>query len=241
MLLTNGAIRLASLHQSRLLAGMQLLGFSFPAHLDFSKLISAALQTAAKNNLLQHARIRLQLFSDADGLFEPLTPVSYLIECYPITSSITEWNENGQVVGLFTDARKARDAYSHCKTSNSLVYALAAKRARTMKWNDALVCNTEGSIIESAIANVFCIIGATIFTPPLSEGCVEGVMRRHLLSRLPAFGLSVVERPFSMSLLEDADELFLTNAIKGVKWVSRFGENHYVATITRQIADLITA
>ena len=97
------------------------------------------------------------------------------------------------------------------------------------------VLNTAGSIADSTIANLFLIKGGTIITPSLEEGCVKGVMRRHLLTELPMAGWKTLEMPVSVSEIKNADEIFLTNAINGIRWVKQFRDNVYVNTQTVEI------
>lgn len=240
MLLTDGQIRLAPYHEQRLLAGMNAMGFSFPAHTHFQTLLDACIRTAQKNGLLHRARIRLQVFSIADGLFEPCSPVGFLVECYPINEALLQWNEHGLTVGLYEGGMKTADSFSGYKTTNALVYALAAKHARTMHWNDALILNHHQQIIETAIANLFWIRGGQIYTPPLASGCIDGVMRRYLLEQLPALGFSVLEENADAATLQAADELFITNAIRGIKWVGYWGDKTFTYSLTYDLTQRLS-
>ena len=113
---------------------------------------------------------------------------------------------------------------------------MAARQAKQNKWNDALVLNTAGNIIESAIANIFWVKDGNIYTPPLAEGCVAGVMRRHLLQITPG----IAEKPLTIDALSAADEVFLTNAIKGIRWVRYVGEWEYAAAIAQTLSKTLS-
>jgi branched-chain amino acid aminotransferase len=99
--------------------------------------------------------------------------------------------------------------------------------AREQKWNDALVLNSENRIADSAIANIYWVKDNRIFTPPLSEAPIQGVMRRFLLEQLP-----IHEHPLTIETLEQADEVFLTNAVRGIQWVAFVGDTPYPSQIT---------
>ncbi|HMF70840.1 MAG TPA: aminotransferase class IV, partial [Flavitalea sp.] len=73
------------------------------------------------------------------------------------------------------------------------------------------------------------------FTPPLSEGCVAGIMRRFLLRELPQYGFDIEEKPLTISDIENADECFLTNAISGIRWVREFRKTTFTNSITAEI------
>jgi branched-chain amino acid aminotransferase len=145
-------------------------------------------------------------------------------------------NENGLVLGLATGLQKSTDALANLKSCNALIYAIAARQARENQWNDALILNTAGNIIESTIANIFWITDDIIYTPPLADGCIAGVMRRHLLSNN-----SIVERSLTLPTLLEADEVFLTNAIKQVRWVGMMDKRKYGNSRAKELFKLAGA
>jgi branched-chain amino acid aminotransferase len=93
--------------------------------------------------------------------------------------------------------------------------------------NDVILLNAFGRICESAIANIFIIKNNKIYTPPLSEGCVAGTMRRWMLEKFSLEKYSVVEKKLSVDSMLDADEVFLTNSIHAVRWVQKFHGKTY--------------
>lgn len=112
---------------------------------------------------------------------------------------------------------------------------MAAVYAKENKLNDCLVLNANGKIADSTIANLFLVKGDTIFTPALSEGCVNGVMRKYLLESLAASNYQVEETIVSAEDLLAADEVFLSNAINGIRWVQRFRNKIYSHMKTMEI------
>ena len=95
------------------------------------------------------------------------------------------------------------------------------------KWNDALVLNSQGNIIESSISNIFWIKSNEIYTPPVSEGCIAGIMRANWIAVLKEKGIPVVEMPLNKDLLLQADEVFLTNSVRKIRWVRQFESTYY--------------
>lgn len=181
------------------------------------------LKTVYKNNLEQLCRVRLQLYADEGGLFDGKTQKpQYIVECYALEEHIYQLNETGLVLGIAEGIEKANDSIANYKTTNALLYVLGAQYAKQQKWNDALLCNTAGNIIESTIANIFWIKDDIIHTPPLSEGCIAGVMRRYITTIV-----DVTEMPLTKEILANADSVFLTNVIRKIKWVASIGDNTY--------------
>ena len=236
MLVQDGAIRLFQYHTDRLFAGLKQLYFEIPALMTTGYLEKEVLQTVKKNKLEALCRVRLQVFAGGGGLYshESNQP-GFVIECFPLEVSSLQFNGNGLVAGIATRLTKSNDQLSNLKSCNALIYAIAARQAKEHKWNDALICNTGGNIIESTIANIFWIKNGIVYTPPLSDGCVAGVMRQYILENT-----TVSEKSLSIQLLLDADEVFLTNAIKKIRWVREIDSARYSNTQTSAIYALVS-
>lgn len=223
MLIKDGKIALASYHWERLMTGLKALHLELPKLLTIAVLEEEVLKTARKNKLEQLCRVRMQLYADDGGLFDGKSQkLQYVIECYTLEEHICQLNEIGLVMGIAKGLMKANDSIANHKTTNALVYALAAQQAKENKWNDALILNTEGNIIETTIANIFWINDNVIYTPPLSEGCISGVMRRYIMEHA-----EVVEQLLTLDILIHADGVFISNAIRRIKWVTAIGNNTY--------------
>lgn len=228
-------ILLETYHFERLFAGLRLLQFEVPKLLTREKLCKEVLLLAEKNNCGDLARIRLSVFRGNGGVYDEERTPQYLIECWPLNESLNRLNENGLVIDVFPAARKSCDSFSHLKSANYLPYTMAAIYAKANKLNDCLVLNTDGNIADGTIANIFLIKEGVVITPGPDQGCVNGVMRRHLLEKMKDAGYSIQENPVSVSTLEEADEIFLTNAISGIRWVKQFREKVYSNNLTVEI------
>jgi branched-chain amino acid aminotransferase len=112
---------------------------------------------------------------------------------------------------------------------------MAAEYAKENKLNDCLVLNTKDHIADSTIANLFTIKNRIICTPALDEGPVNGVTRKYLLEKLRTAGYSIQEGVVTREEVGQADEVFLTNAINGIRWVRQCGKNYYANQETTRI------
>jgi branched-chain amino acid aminotransferase len=241
MKVERGQLRLEQYHFERLLAGVQLLQFEPSPFFTAEKLAGQILELCKKNGHQALARVRLVVFRGDGGLYDPVNHrPNYIIQTWALLPRGSELNENGLVLDVFPDGRKSCDPFANLKSNNYLLYVLAALYARQHRLNDCLVLNSYGRIADSTIANLFYCKRGQIFTPPLTEGGVAGVMRRHLLQLLPGIGLPVQEKETCREDLEDADEVFLTNALKGIKWVRSFGAATYdcrlITSINQQLS-----
>lgn len=218
MLLLDGAIRHEELHWARLERGLAALEFRLPARfagtlrLEVGRLLARTAAAAAM-------RIRLQVTAGSGGYFDAADwKPFFVIECWPLPEWSPLPNENGLVIGIAA-ARKEPGPYSEHKTTNALCYAMAAREAKRAGWNDAILLNAAGNLVESCISNVFVRHEGRLITPPLSDGCVDGVMRRVLLERFEGAGMPVFEESISPKMLSGVEGMFLTNAIRGISWV----------------------
>jgi branched-chain amino acid aminotransferase len=232
ILVHDGAIMLRDFHWQRLKEGLRVL---FPACTSYSPawFKQEILRTVRKNELESLCRVRLQVFADNNVFADASPQASYIIECLPLEPAIIKLNEKGLHIGMAGGLQKSIDNLSNLKTCSNLIYGAAAQQALTGNLDDVCILNTQGNIAETTIANLFWVKNSRIFTPPLTEGCVAGVMRSHLLEQLPALGYSIKEQPLTTNLLEAADEIFLTNAIRRIKWVGNINgktKTHDLAT-----------
>lgn len=235
MKVKDGVIQLAASHMERLFDGMSILKMDVPALVTKDKLMDIILELCKQNRCEALARVRLSVSRGNGGLYDEDRKLQYLVECWPLNQSVNRVNENGLVIDIFPDAAKSTDRFSNLKSANFLVYSMAAVYAKENKLNDCLVLNANGKIADSTIANLFLVKGDTIFTPALSEGCVNGVMRKYLLESLAASNYQVEETIVSAEDLLAADEVFLSNAINGIRWVQRFRDKIYSHMKTMEI------
>jgi branched-chain amino acid aminotransferase len=139
--------------------------------------------------------------------------------------------KNGYLIDVFPDARKAV-MFSNLKSANYLPYIMAARYAKENKLNDCLVMNVHERIADASIANIFLIKNGKLITPALKEGCVNGVMRRFLLEEYKA-----EETIVTVEDVLAAGEIFLTNAVNGLRWVKECRGRKYDHQMAPQIQD----
>ena len=235
MKVLNSRILLAGYHFERLFTSFSLLKYEIPGLVTKEKLEQDILHLCTRNGCEKLARVRLSVFRGNGGLYEDDKMLQYLIECWPLNESVNKLNENGLVIDIYPDAQKSCDKFSNLKSANFLPYTMAAHYAKENKLNDCLVLNATGSIADSTIANVFIIKNDVVITPGLEAGCINGVMRRHLLAKMPDAGYAVRETSVLVTDIETADEIFLTNAVNGIRWVRQFKDMIYTNVKTVEI------
>lgn len=234
--LVPGKIPLWDYHCSRFLKGMETLGFELPAFFAPETLSEKIFQLIRKNEIKGQARVRVMFFRDNGGVFDLISnKPHYLIQAWELPMNYQRLNENGLDIVIFPNARKSTDYLANLKSNNFLCYLQGAAYARQQQANEALVLNSFERIADACTANVFWVKQGEVFTNPLSEGPVAGVMRAWLLEQLPLKNMSIREEILTEELLMEADEIFLTNATYGIRWVKSLGSRQFVHTITRDL------
>ena len=235
----DGNILLKAYHFERLFSGLATLKFSVPSSFTKQHVETEIKNLCLKNGCEKLARVRLSVSRGSGGLYDCDNKFSYLIECWPLAQ--TGFNGNGLIIDIFPDARKSIDVFANLKSANYLPYVMAAVWAEDNKLNDALILNSNERICDSTIANVFWVKDDRLFTPPLNEGCVAGVMRRKILDlQIPDFGFELGESVLTDRILQDADEVFLTNATSGVRWVGKFRTKKYTNKVAGKLFAALT-
>ena len=239
MKMIDGEIKLASFHFERMFSAMDAFMFQKPSFYTDNFFYEKIKLLAEKNSQWKAARIRLMFYRGDGGLYDVQNHFpNYILETLALENTGEALNENGLVVDIYPHARKACDAFSHIKHNNFLPYTMAALWAKQNRLNDAIVLNSHGNIADATIANIFLIKDGMIQTPALSEGCINGVMRRYMLSVLRQKNIPVSENVITPEELFSADEIFFTNAVYGMRWVAQAGNTFYGNNLCRQINDL---
>lgn len=210
----------------RLFLSLKLMEIRVPAAFTKEHLSERILSLCVHNGCIQSARVRLAVYRNEANEAE------YVIEAIPFSTEPLRWNEEGYVIGLYPYARKNADAFANLKTANFLPYVLAARYAMEKGLDDTLVLNAAGNICDSSRANIFLVKRGEVHTPALHQGCINGVMRRFVDEGLKRQRIVLHQDEISETDLLDADEVFLTNALIGIKWVRQFKEKTYHHSLT---------
>ena len=228
MKMINRKIVLRDYHFKRLFSSLELLQFDKPDYLTPQYLEKQITDLATKNKHSKLARIRLMIFRGNGELYgEQDNFPNYIIQTWEKDETYNQFNKEGFVIDIFNDARKACDNYSHVKSNNYLPYVMAVLWAKKNNLNDAIVLNAFDRVSEATIANVFILKDGIVKTPALTEGCVAGVMRRHLLKCMHEEGMPVEETSINIEDILQAQEVFLTNAAYGIRWVKQCSKSEY--------------
>ncbi len=233
-------------HILRLAAGMEVLKMEKNPNLNPTFLEHAILELAQKNNVTSDGRVRLTVYRNEGGLYAPSdNKVSFVIEVYPVDEKGYILNQKGYTVDLYTEFKKAQNALSSIKSANSAIYVMAGIHKTAHQLDECLLLNDKHHIIEGISSNIFAVKNGVLYTPPVGDGCVNGVMRKKIIEIAQANKIAVYEISVMQNVLLGADELFLTNTINGIRWVVAYKQKRYFndtsQKLTQKLNELISA
>jgi len=228
-------------HLSRLKRGMGILNIEIPSFLDESMLSKEITRLLNKNRIFGSARVRLTVYRNDGGKYIPLNDsAGIIIETEPLELKMYELNSKGYTIEIYQDIKKPINVLSSIKSCNSLYYILAGIYQKNNNVNDCLLLNEHGRIAEAISSNVFIVKGDNIYTPASSEGCIPGIMREVIIKVAPTLGLKVNNQvAIPVQELFECDEVFLTNAITGIRWVVAFRQQRYFNKVSKLLMDAI--
>ena len=240
MRFTAGHVPFLSLHVQRLHAALEAHGMNAPESLGEAALSEALEAWRATWGVQGDVRIRLTAYRAGEGAYAPETDdVSWVATAATMTESGFGLPPKGLDVDIFQDMVKHRSPISKFKNLASTVYIRAARHASQRGWGDALVLNPDQRIIESSRSNLFVVSNGVLYTPSLDDGCVGGIMRSVLIRTALDNGVKVYEAALTPQTLLQADELFLTNAVRGIEWVSSYKTKRYFHATAEKLANWI--
>jgi branched-subunit amino acid aminotransferase/4-amino-4-deoxychorismate lyase len=242
MRMSAGKLNFGDLHAERLQAGMTALKMEGGILFDEYFLKQKTAELCKKNKLKDNVRFRLSVYRDGEGLYTPDNNKSgYVLEASSMETATYELNKKGLIINVYDEITKPVNKLSNYKTSNSLLYVMAGLYKTQNRLDEAFILNQHGFLCESISSNVFVVYDKQIYTPALSEGCIAGVMRNVVMQTAKANSINITEAQINPEVLKEADEVFITNASSGIRWVMGYSRKRYFNEITKSLSALLNA
>jgi branched-chain amino acid aminotransferase len=232
-------LQFAGYHLERLLSHMQLLAYEVPGFFTIDMLRQLATQLLNKNRIFGGAGIRLTVFrNQARDALEGTEGFSFLLESQRLQTDHYRLNEKGLVAGLCQGFIKHTGPLSGIRNASNLLYLLAEMEGQRRQIECNILLNEAGRMVETSRSNIFLISGNSLFTPDVRQGCVPGIMRRVILELAAKSGYRINDQcSLTPAALEDAEEVFVTNAMEGIQWVGAYGERRYYKKVAKTLVD----
>ncbi|RYY21991.1 MAG: 4-amino-4-deoxychorismate lyase [Sphingobacteriaceae bacterium] len=241
MRMIRGNLQFAGLHAKRLQMGMKALKFDNYTHLDTAFITEKAKELSSRNKA-KNGRLRLTVFRDSAGLYTPDNQhFGYSIEWETLEDQQYTLNTKGLIMNVYEEMQKPVNVLANLKTCNSLTYVLAGIYKQKNRLDDAFILNHNGFLCESISSNIFIKYNNVLYTPALSEGCIRGVMRQVVIDLALKNNIQVTEAQINPQILNEAEEVFLTNATRGIQWVLGFNRKRYFYEFSRLLSNKLNA
>lgn len=223
-------------HYFRLMAAMRIFRMRIPMSFTPEFLEQECLRVVTSQKILSPSwRIRLTVFRNDGGTYLPASKgVGYLIEAKPIEGELYAAKEKYQVE-LFKDYYLQKSMLSNLKSNNKALNVIGSIFMQEQGFDNGILVNDDKEVVEFLNGNLFVVDNGVLRTPPISSGCLDGVMRKQLIRLVKKLGITCVEEKISPFDLQQVQEVFMTNSIVGIQPVSSYRRTDYQKTIAVQL------
>lgn len=230
-------------HYFRLMASMRVVRMEIPMNFTMEYLEQQILSLVHQNGISNSARARITVFRNDGGYYLPKTrTVSFLVHAIALESTLYLFDQKKYEVDLFKDFYVTKQLLSSIKTTNRILNITASIFADENGLDNCLLLNDSKNVVEAIQGNIFMLLGNRLVTPPVSEGCLNGVMRKQILELArKKEGIEVVEDVISPFDLQKADELFITNVIKGIQPISKYRKKEFTDVLATELLQKLNA
>lgn len=225
MKVCNGKIYFWKDHYQRLISSMKILKMEVPFNFSSEFLAAEILKTIrTSENKNTSFRSKILVWRNSGGKYTPKTNgAEFAISVETLDNSLYVLNENNYEVELFEDYFIPSHLLSTLKTNNKITNVLGSIFAEENGFQNCFLLNEKQQTVEALNGNIFLVSGKTIKTPPLADGCLNGIMRKQLISILnESSEFNFEEASISQNAIENADEMYITNVIQGIVPITKY-------------------
>jgi len=221
-------------HYFRLMSSMRIVRMEIPMNFTMEYLEKQILTLVKAEKLENSSRARITVYRNDGGYYLPHNnTVSFLINSESLENKLYTINQEEYKVDLYTDFYVAKQLLSSIKNTNKLINITASIFAKENDLDNCLLLNDSKNVIEALQGNIFMLKGNKLITPPVSEGCLNGVMRKQIIGLVRNIeNIEVAEEVISPFDLQKADELFITNVIKGIQPITRYRKKEFTVNFS---------
>lgn len=222
-------------HYFRLMASMRIIRMEIPIDFTLEYMETEILKTTKALNLI-NARVRLTVFRNGEGKYLPeKRSVGFVIVAEAAETIYTNTKETYEME-LFKDFHVSKHLLSTLKTTSCLVNITASIFAEENNYDNCFLINDDKNIIEAINGNIFMVQNNTIYTPPLSDGCKNGIIRKKIIEIISKSNdYEFEERSISPFELQKADEIFITNIAVGIQSVTKYRKKSYAKVVANNL------
>ncbi len=230
-------------HYFRLMASMRICRMEIPMNFTmeyFESQIVTLISSLEKSNSY---RVRFSVYRESEGFYLPKSRnVQFIVTASPLSSDLYSIGKVSYEVELYKDFYIQKQLLSTLKTNNKMLQIAGSIFAEENGYDNCLVLNNDKNVAEALQSNLFMKTGNVVVTPPVSDGCLNGIMRKQTLEILKKMeGIEVKEISISPFDLQKADELFLTNVISGIQPITKYRKKEYSIEFASEVLKRLNA
>ena len=223
-------------HYFRLMSAMRVFRMNIPMTFTPEFLEQECIRVVeAQSSISSSWRIRLSVFRNDGGVYLPASrEVSYVIEAKPLDEE-TYTSKERYNVELFKDYYVQKSMLSNLKSNNKALNVIGSIFMQEQGFDNGILVNDDKEVVEFLNGNLFVVDGDVLRTPPLTSGCLDGIMRKQVMRLAKKQNISCVEENISPFDLQQVQEVFMTNSITGIQPVSSYRRTDYQNTIALKL------
>jgi len=216
-------------HYFRLMASMRLLRMEIPMTYTPEYFVDQCLRLIQAQDERSPAwRLRLTVYRDSGGRYTPdHNQVAFVIGCEPLSQDRFSDEVTSYTVDLYKDHYVQAGMLPNLKTNNKILNVLGSIFAKENDLDNCILVNDNKEVVEALQSNLFLLFGQEIHTPPLTSGCLDGIIRKQIIRLSKDLNLTLKETAINPFDLQKADELWLSNSIQGIRAVTNYRRKNY--------------
>ena len=228
-------------HYFRLMASMRLLRMEIPMTFTPEYFVDQCVQLIQEQEVNSPAwRLRLTVFRDSGGRYTPdHNRVAFVIGCEPLPQDRFLDEVVNYRVDLYKDHYVQAGMLPNLKTNNKILNVLGSIFAKENDLDNCILVNDNKEVVEALQSNLFLLFGQEIHTPPLTSGCLDGIIRKQIIRLSKDLNLTLKETAINPFDLQKADELWLSNSIQGIRAVTNYRRKTYQSQLYPEAVALL--
>ena len=226
-------------HYFRLMASLRIVRMDIPMSFTMEYIEEQILVLVRAMNIHESARVRFTAYRNSEGFYLPNNnSISFVIQASKLDNLKYNYSPIQFEVDLYKDFIVPKQLLSTLKTTNKITNVTASIFAKENQLDSTLLLNENKNVIEAANGNLFMLTENKLITPPISEGCLNGIMRKQIIALAKKIdSVTVLESPISPFDLQKADELFITNCIIGIQPITKYRKKEFEVRVARQLIE----
>jgi len=226
-------------HYFRLMASMRIVRMEIPMNFTMEYFENQIINTVIANQCSDSARARITVYRNEGGYYLPETnQISFIIQATSLSTSSYSYEVIPYEVDLYKDFYIAKQLLSTLKTTNKIIHVTGSIFAKENGFQNCLLLNDEKNVVEALQGNIFMLMDGKLITPPVTDGCLNGILRKKIISLAKSIeNIEMVEASISPFDLQKAEELFITNVIKGIQPITKYRKKEYTTNVAKQLTE----